>query len=154
MKSNEEIYRKYVDELRDEIVNRYLSQNRKASGKFQDEIESEISNLSVKLFGAPHSVFVEKGRGPGKFPPVKVIEDWIEVKQGLPTVFKERKKQFAYLIARKIAREGTDGSDILESSIQNFVEKRLWKLMDELGDAYAVRLQNDIVPLIKKFAKN
>lgn len=151
MTSNEEIYQKYLDELTKEILFRYNSEGRKASGKFEDEIESVTTETSMRLVGAPHSPFVEKGRGPGRFPPVKAIEDWIESKQGLPAIFKEKKKQFAFLIGRKIAQQGTKGSDILESVIQEFVDKKLFKMLDELGDVYAVRIQNDIVRLIKKF---
>lgn len=151
MISNEEIYQKYLDELTKEILFRYNSQGRKASGGFEKEIESVTTETSMKLIGVPYAPFVEKGRGPGRFPPVKAIEDWIEVKQGLPAIFKEKKKQFAFLIGRKIAQQGTDGSDILESVIQEFVDNKLFTMLDELGDVYAVRIQNDIVRLIKKF---
>lgn len=153
MNFNEEIYQKYLSELKEAILKRYHASGRKASGRFESEMEEEVTDTSMRLSGSPHSYFVEKGRNAGKFPPRKAIEEWIDKKEGLPAIFREKKKSFAFLIARKIAQQGTDGSDILESEIQEFMEKKLFKMLDELGDAYAVRIQNDVVRLIKSFAK-
>lgn len=153
MDTNEQIYVRYLTELKEEIIKRYLESGRKATGKFEEELEEDIKGNHMQLLGSPHSFYMEKGRAPGKFPPRKNIEEWIDKKEGLPSVFKEKKKQFAFLIARKIAREGTKGSDVLESIIQEFVDKKLFKMLEELGDVYAVRIQNDVVRLIKSFTK-
>lgn len=153
MTSKEIIYRKYMTELKDRIIQRYVETGRKATGAFESKIEEVITDNRMKLLGAEHSVFVEKGRGPGGWPPKKAIEDWIDTKEGLPSIFREKKDQFVFLISRKIAREGTKGSDVLESVIQNWVENDFWNMIDELGEVYAVRIQNDVVNLIKTFTK-
>ena len=114
MRSKEQVYGEYMQRLKEAIVQRYISQGRKASGKFADGLETVVTPTSAVLLGSSHSVFVERGRGPGKWPPRAAIENWIETKEGLPAIFREKKKSFAFLIARKIAREGTQGSDILE----------------------------------------
>lgn len=148
----EQIYRKYVSELQTKIIEAYNNNNRKASRAYQDEMQLETSEKQAVLFGASHSPYVEKGRGSGKFPPVKAIEDWIDVKKGLPSVFYEKKKQYAFLIARKIAEEGTKGSNIIENILQEFLSNDFWVMIDEIGDTFATRISNDIVGLIKQVA--
>lgn len=149
MKNNEDIYRRYLDQLRAAIIERYLSQNRKASGKFEEELKGEVGERGFKLFGAAHSRFVEVGRNAGKFPPRKAIEDWIEVKQGLPAIFKENKKQFAFLIARKIHEQGTEGSDVITTPLNEFMEISIPKILNEIGINYAVRFKADATRFIK-----
>ncbi len=151
MESNEQIYLKYLDVLKTGILDAYERSGRKASGDYGEELSTETTETSMALYGASHSVYVEKGREPGKFPPINAIKDWIDVKQGLPAVFREKKDQYAFLIARKIANEGTNGTNILEAVFQDFIDKELPTMLDELGQAYYVRIQNEIVSLIKTF---
>ena len=85
---------------------------------------------------------MEKGRGPGGFPPLKTIEEWIETKRGLPAIFLEKKKQFAYLIARKIANEGIDvpnehnAGNVISDVVTLFLGEYLYELFDEIGEEY------------------
>lgn len=150
MNTNEQIYQRYLNDLKGKIIQRYESSGRRASGKFSDEIHTETSETKMTLYGAEHSVFVEKGRRSGAFPPRKAIIEWIEVKQGLPPIFKEKKEQFAFLIARKIAEQGTQGSNILESIIQEWVSNTMPKMLNELGAKYLIQIENDIVGLLKQ----
>ncbi len=69
---------------------------RKSSGV--KEFRVSITNT------APNAYFRIIGRGPGKFPPNAPIEAWVQKKfSGTPKEIKQR----AFLIRRKIAREGT-----------------------------------------------
>lgn len=151
MSSNEEIYKKYLSDLKSRIIQSYIDSGRKATGAFQDEIEEQVSEKGGAILGAPHSFFMEKGRGPGGWPPRKAIENWIDKKEGLPSIFKEKKDQFVFLISRKIALEGTKGSDVMESVIQDWVDKDMWTMLKEIGNEYAFRIYNDVVRLIKTF---
>ena len=153
MISNEDIYKKYMSDLKQRILDSYHQSGKEATGKFAEEIEEEVDGNHMKLWGAPHSYFMEKGRGPGGWPPRKAIEEWIDKKPGLPSIFREKKNQFVYLISRKIAREGTKGGDVLEHVIQEWVEKDFWIMIKELRGEYAVRIQNDVVNLIRTFSK-
>lgn len=45
------------------------------------------------------------GRGPGKFPPISPIQDWVEAKLNVPD--EKKAKAVAFLVARKIAAVGT-----------------------------------------------
>ncbi len=151
MTDNEAIYQKYLSELKQRILDSYHESGREATGKFADEIEEDIQANRMKLWGAPHSYFMEKGRKPGGWPPRKNIEEWIDKKPRLPSIFREKKNQFVYLISRKIAREGTKGSDVLAHVIQEWVDSDFWVMIEELRDKYAIRIQNDVVKLIRSF---
>ncbi len=153
MDAKRAIYEGYLFALQKLLISSYESSGRKASGKFAEGMCTEVTDTRMTLYGASHSVFVERGRSAGAFPPRKAIMEWIEVKQGLPSVFKEKKEQFAFLIARKIAREGTRGSDVVESVIQEWIKNTMPKLLNELGQAYLVQIENDIVPLLKKMTR-
>jgi hypothetical protein len=150
MSSKTEVYEKHMQRLKAGILQRYEQQGRRASGKFADELEVQVSETNAVLLGSPHSRFVERGRGPGKWPPRAAIEQWIEDKDGLPAIFKEKKKSFAFLIARKIAREGTQGSDVLETAVREFLEKELPLMLSEVGAVYANEIRTELVDFLKK----
>lgn len=116
---------------------------RKASGNLLGSIVLNIvsfgTTLKVQLNVADYYWYVENGRNGGKFPPMDKIMQWIDDKgiepypssNGvLPT-----QRQLAFLIGRKIAREGFKGSYDLSST------------MDEINaifkERFEVALQQD-----------
>lgn len=66
--------------------------------------------------------YVEYGRPPGKYPPIGSIEKWISVKPIIPDSRFGKvptTKQLAFMISRKISREGTRGTKPLERSLES-----------------------------------
>lgn len=67
--------------------------------------------------------YAENGRGPGKFPPLDAIKNWIQVKPIAPVPNANGKvpstNQLAFLISRKIAREGTIGKHSLNKAVNS-----------------------------------
>lgn len=61
------------------------------------------------------------GRGPGKFPPPDKIDKWITRRKITPFPTKDGRiptqKQLVFLISRKIAREGFEGSGFLQKGL-------------------------------------
>lgn len=155
MRSEEVIYREYLLKLKAKLIDKYSELGLRASGKYEEELEEEIINNKLIMWGAFHSQFMESGRNKGKFPPRKAIEDWIEVKQGLPEVFREKKKQFAFLIARKIANEGIvvpnefNAGEVVSSVVNSFLGDDLNEMLEELGIIWLRRIQSDVVQLLK-----
>lgn len=102
-----------------EIVNRLATLYRtnlddsKASGNlqnFETHITINEGKFLITFELADYWKYVEYGRGPGKQPPIEAIEEWIRVKPIIPTAQSNKipdTRQLAYLIARKIGREGT-----------------------------------------------
>jgi len=107
-----------VDNIRKELAEKNknatssLSKGTKATTTFEGE------SIIFRLIAPEHWVFVDKGRKPGKFPPPKAIERWIKAK---PVGFEGIKiSSLAYLIGRKIAKDGIKATGIYSSNIERF----------------------------------
>lgn len=64
--------------------------------------------------------YVEYGRKPGKMPPVDSIADWIKIKRIIPEPINGKipdTKQLAFMIARKIGRDGVEGKHIINKTV-------------------------------------
>lgn len=95
-----------------------------ASGALGDtasvEVEMNGTKLVVSLNLEHYWRYVEYGRRPGKMPPIDNIEEWIRVKPVVPNAMNGKvptSRQLAYLIARKIGREGIEGRRPLEATV-------------------------------------
>lgn len=66
--------------------------------------------------------YAEYGRGPGKFPPSDAIDKWITRRKITPYPLKDgrtpSRPQLVYLISRKIAKEGFEGSGFLRKGLK------------------------------------
>lgn len=95
-----------------------------ASGTLGDtasvEVEMNGTKLVVSLNLEHYWRYVEYGRKPGKMPPIDNIEDWIRVKPVVPNAMNGKvptSRQLAFMIARKIGREGIPARRPLEATV-------------------------------------
>lgn len=104
-----------------------IRDGKKASGNLIKSIrplDIEYSNkqmtLSISL--ASYWKYVENGRRPGKFPPMNKILEWIKIKPVIPRPMNGLKPptepQLAFLIARKIARDGIKPGNQFEEALK------------------------------------
>ncbi len=155
MNSEEVLYLEYLERLRTKLIAKYDELGLRASGNFEESLERQVKKNTLTLWGAYHSQFMEDGRDSGGFPPIKRIEDWIEVKRGLPDAFKENKRQFAFIIARKIAEEGItvpnkyNKGEIISAVVNNFLAKDIYEMLEKLGVLWSSRITSDVVQLLK-----
>lgn len=87
---------------------------------FQTYIDIVDGRFLVSFELADYWKYVEYGRRPGKMPPVDAIEQWVRVKPVVPDSRSGRipdTKQLAYLIARKIGREGIEPKHYLTNTL-------------------------------------
>lgn len=99
---------------------------KRASGRLEDNIGFEVnakgSTLRVILDLEDYWRYVEHGRRPGaKWPPRKAIEEWIRVKPVIPRVIngiKPTERSLAFLIARKISRDGIKATNALSGAVE------------------------------------
>lgn len=78
----------------------------------KDELFDERGTLRGRVFStAAHAVWVERGRRPGKQPPKEAILDWMRAR-GM-----EADPAVAFLIARKIGREGIKARPFFQNAI-------------------------------------
>lgn len=118
--TSEEILANEFDLIRRDLIAKYDELGLRASGAFERELFTEQRGLSVALFGAHYTEQLVNGREPGAFPPVANIEQWI-IDKGI-SYSDISLSSLAFLIARKIANEGTNifqqgGTDLIDSVI-------------------------------------
>ncbi len=158
METDQSIYARYLERLRLKLIAKYDELGLRASGNYEDELEAVVEPHKMIMLGAGHSYFMENGRDAGKFPPKEAIINWIETKEGLPTIFREKKHQFAFLIARKIAEQGIqvpnqyNKGEVVSAVVDNFLANDIQEMIDELGGVYLATLESDVLEIFKQVA--
>lgn len=117
---------RYAQAITDRYKQNLESSGRRATGNLISSVNSKVTvngqSFDIELQLEDYWKYVEEGRGAGKFPPVNKILEWIMVKPILPYPDKNGKlpteKQLAFLIGRKIANEGFQGSNDLEHTME------------------------------------
>ena len=126
-----------LESLRQRIIENHLRAGQKASGRTIASLHVETDNDGGILFGRKAFGTLETGRRGGKVPKgfYHIIYQWMQDK-GIQV---ERPKSFAYLVARKIAREGTKlyrqggRDDIYSNEIPKTTESVLSRITGLLG---------------------
>lgn len=141
--------------LKKDLIIAYDAKGMRASGKFADTLEVQVTGLTARLFGEDYSQQLETGRKAGRFPPINAIEQWIKDKgianriQGEISI-----SSLAFLIARKIARNGwkreEHGGVQLISEV--VTDARIQKIIDEVGAEQALIYSTEIIKLVKEIA--
>jgi len=153
-----------VEQLRAE----HLAAGQKASGRTLSEFaydltESETS-LKLEIKGADHIEFLDRGRGPGGIPAniTDIIKQWARDK-GIASQFDKEYKlnSFAYLVARKIAAEGTwqhrtgrTYNGATRPVMAAFNEARIKALQDEIDSALSITINSEILKEFKNGNNN
>lgn len=114
-----------VEQLANAYRNTLRSEGKVATGNlvnFTTSIAQDDKWFSV-IFNLPdYWKYVENGRRAGKQPPLEAILNWIIVKPIVPRAINRRvptTKQLAFLIARKIGREGIPPTHALNNTINS-----------------------------------
>ena len=137
--------------IRNEYQDNLIRNDRIASGDLLNNIEYEITRgdftytIYVKM--KDYWYYVENGRKAGKWPPIDNILNWIKIKPVLPRPNAEGKlptpQQLAFLIARKIGEEGTEGTQDLRKAtdtIWDTFEDRLYEAIDADVDTAFIQI--------------
>jgi hypothetical protein len=96
---------KYLNMVKESLTLDQLQKGMKASGQSASTLRVEVSGHEGNLFGAHYIKYQITGRGPGGFPPIDKIVTWLQYKG---QTVSGSIRSVAFLIARKIANEGTD----------------------------------------------
>lgn len=150
---NLDVLKKEINLLITDLIKKYDELGMRASGKWANSLEDNITQsengVNIKIYGNDYTYQLVKGRGPGVFPPIKAIDQWIKDK---PIISDIKPSVLAFLIARKIAREGTEyykqgGTDLIESVM---TPERIEKILNNSN----ILSINVVTTLIKKELKN
>lgn len=136
-----DILRELGENVREGYVNKLIRNGRPTT---ENTLASTVTS-TVEVNGTTYSVvlnlqeywkYVEEGTRP-HWPPPSAILHWIEVKPVIPRPDEKGRiptpKQLAYLIGRKIAREGTKGThDLKETTdtILGYYEDRIKEALE------------------------
>jgi len=149
------ILQEEFDLLKQEIISLYEKKGMRASGNFIEQLEVNSDATSGKLLGEKYAEQLEYGRLPGKQPPSSVIEQWI-IDKGIANKIEGNISisSLAFLIARKIGREGWDrrdygGVDLVSEVI---TPERIDKIIKQVGDGYVLDFIGKAVEQIKEVA--
>lgn len=137
------------------LVTRYQTYVPEASGKLVNSVRYELKTtdrtFEIGLWLEDYWYYVENGRKAGKFPPIEKIKDWITVKPIIPRPMKNGKlpteDQLAFLIARKIAREGTLGTHPLERAVEDVNSQMLMSLKEAIIEDIGESLTTTLITL-------
>lgn len=117
--------------LRKAVIVNHLSAGQRASGRTERSLRIEFTEDTGTLYGRPALGVLETGRSGGKVPKgfYQIILQWVQDK-GIQV---EKPRTFAFLVARKIAKEGTkayrEGSFIgiysqeIPKTVQNILDR-------------------------------
>lgn len=93
--------------------------------------------------------YLEYGRRAGKQPPIEAIEEWIRVKPIIPYAVNGKvpdTRQLAFLIARKIGREGIEGKKPLTKAMYS---DNAENIIQEIKQAFANQVNDYLIEQIK-----
>lgn len=145
-----EILRAEFELLRQEVVARYDSSGIKASGKWAENIKIEQLPNGFTLVADDYI----NGRKPGKAPPSEAIEKWI-VQKGIAARLSDgiSVSSLAYLIARKIAREGWQSKAGTEELLQHVITpQRIQQIINKISPLILKDLTMDLLLIIKRLS--
>lgn len=131
------------EKLRDEIVAKYEASGMEASGNWGESVQVQELPNGFTLVADGYI----NGRKPGKAPPSEAIEKWITQK-GIAARLKGEitTASLAYLIARKIARQGWQPKKGAENIVENTATpQRIQQILDTVTPLYVQDFTADIL---------
>lgn len=145
----EAVLQQYAAELKEVYKKHLVEADRLASENLINSVETQVETdqgaYLVTITLADYWKYVEDDTKP-HWPPVSAILEWIRVKPVIPRPDSRdripKPEQLAYLIGRKISREGTEGShDLALSSTEcnrKYEPLIAEALQNDLGDTMRV----------------
>ena len=142
----------YAQAIASQYKQNLENSGRRASGQLISSVNTTVtvngSEFEIELHLEDYWKYVEDGRGPGGFPPPEKILQWIRMKPILPQPLANGKlpteKQLAYLIGRKIANEGFEGTHDLDNTLKEVDYEQIIQdaldmdVMDGLEELFAI----------------
>jgi len=121
--------------------------------KYRLQIKGQNINVSVYAKGKASNYFLarENGRKPGKQPPVDAILDWMRIK---PIKLRDKesgkfkkptealKRQVAFLIARKIGKQGIKGWHAFDYAMENIWDEYESKVVAAYQKDFTATIEN------------
>lgn len=109
--------------LVDEIKMRLIQEGKVSSGRLLNSLSyntiQSIEGWTIEILSEKYLEFVDKGRKPGKMPPIDDIQKWVIQK---PVKFiGKTDSQTAFIIAKSIGKKGIVPTNIIQKSIDKVI---------------------------------
>ena len=154
-----EILQIEFDEIKKDLISKHNQLKMKASGNWQESLVVDVRNKSesiviARVYGEHYTEQLVNGRKPGKFPPIEAIKKWV-IEKGIAGIMEKAKvSSIAFLIARKIAKEGTkyyrdSGTDLVSSV---YTPERIQSIIDKVSEINITFITNGLVQQLKEVA--
>jgi hypothetical protein len=144
-----DIIQNWLNETQTLMVDKYDQLGFRASGEWEqslsNSIEEKEGSFVAKIEGANYTYWMEHGRKPGKFPPMAAIRKWIDDKGIIAENI--TRNSLAFLIARKIAREGTQIRPGIVSDV--ITQERIDSLIKDIGALFVTQVKSDVIKAFK-----
>lgn len=150
MKEVQNIVFEELEDLRKRIISNIDSSGRRASGRTSESMRTDVSEDRGVLFGRMAFGTLETVRKPGKVPVgfYQIIKQWV-IDKGISFDSQSERNSFAYLVSRKIAREGTQlyrrGADTDVYTAE--VPETISRIKDRVG--FLMRMEFESIKLNK-----
>lgn len=148
--TTEEILEEELELLKKELIEAHDEKGMRASGNWADSLEVSVIPNSGKIIGEKYTEQLEYGRRAGGFPPIDQIEQWV-VDKGIKAIDENiTNRTLAFLIARKIAREGWDRKEYggVELVTDVITPQRIQKILNRIVEGSIFNVASDITRLI------
>lgn len=137
--TSEQILNEELNFIVVDLKAKHIELGMKASGRWVESLSVETAPTKGTIFGEDYTEFLVDGRKPGKFPPIDMIKKWI-VDKGIQSDISIN--SLAFLIARKISREGTKyhqqgGTDLIDAVI---TPSRIDGIINRIGNELMLEL--------------
>jgi hypothetical protein len=154
-----EILQLEFEAIKEDLIAKHNQLKMKASGRWQESLVVDVMDLRngivmARVYGEHYTEQLVNGRKPGKFPPIEAIKKWV-IEKGIAGIMEKAKvSSIAFLIARKIAKEGTkyyrDGGTELVSSV--FTPERIQQIIDKVAEINVTFITNSLIQQLKEAA--
>lgn len=155
--TTDEVIKEEIQSILDDIIKVYESSGRKASGQFKEGLEAvyEPNKATIRgfVYLAGRGRTKKKGK-PGEPTVLQQILKWIKTKGIRPIGDKISIKSLAYLITRKIHKEGTKRSEWLKIYEQVITPQRISDIIDRISELNVNRIITEITAELEVLAKN
>lgn len=147
---NDTIIKEELEAIKADIIALYNASGKRTTGEFENGLEIKYQPNSATLSGYVYLA----GRAAGKQPPIQAIEKWLIAKGITPIESKMKISSLAYLIARKIAKEGTKKENHLQIYNQIITPERIEKILEKLNQVNVTAFANEVTIMITKLVNN
>lgn len=128
----EEFGKEVVAEMQQELIENGDIASGNLYRSLKVEVQTSIKETIVRFLSLDYGIDVDKGREPGKFPPISKIKEWTKLK-GIP-------EKAAFPIAKKIYKFGIAPKPFIFDSFN----KKKTAFVKKLADVYSKSITSDI----------